>query len=465
MSSEDIKKIINNGEKIDVEFKKCEDKLSKNIFETVCAFNNRNGGVVLLGVDDNKNIIGIRPENLSKIKKEFVTNINNPEKIYPPLYITPVEVKMNGKTIIYINVPRGKDVCRVNGKIFDRSYEGDINITNNSHLVFKLYSRMQNTYFVNKVYPNLSFDHLDPLLIDRARKMACSRNKDHMWKDMNDIELLRSVNLIATDSETNKEGMTLAAILLFGTDNIIMSVLPQYKTDAIFRIINKDRYDDREVIITNLIDSYYKLIEFGKKHLNDLFVLDGVLNVNARDRILREIISNTLAHRDFSSGYVAKMIIDDKNIIVENSNIAHGFGKLDIKKIEPFAKNPTISKVFREIGLADELGSGMKNTYKYTRLYSGKNPIFDEADIFKTTIPLKQISTLKVGGQNTQKLSIKEQIVEMIKNDNKVTRKQLAINLNVSTKTIQRAIVEIRELEYVGVGKNGCWVFKNDEDK
>lgn len=59
---------------------KNEDKLSKNIFETVCAFNNRNGGVVLLGVDDNKNIIGIRPENLSKIKKEFVTNINNPEK-------------------------------------------------------------------------------------------------------------------------------------------------------------------------------------------------------------------------------------------------------------------------------------------------------------------------------------------------------------------------------------------------
>jgi len=27
--------------------------------------------------------------------------------------------------------------------------------------------------------------------------------------------------------------------------------------------------------------------------------------------------------------------------------------------------------VFREIGLADELGSGMRNTYKYTQLYSG----------------------------------------------------------------------------------------------
>ena len=34
--------------------------------------------------------------------------------------------------------------------------------------------------------------------------------------------------------------------------------------------------------------------------MNGLFVLDGIVNVNARDRILREIVSNTLAHRDYS---------------------------------------------------------------------------------------------------------------------------------------------------------------------
>ena len=49
------------------------------------------------------------------------------------------------------------------------------------------------------------------------------------------------------------------AILLFGKDNSIMSVLPQHKTDAIFRVENKDRYDDRDVVITNLIDSYDRL--------------------------------------------------------------------------------------------------------------------------------------------------------------------------------------------------------------
>ena len=149
---------------------------------------------------------------------------------------------------------------------------------------------------------------------------------------MTDEELLRSANLILIDPQTGRDGLTLAAILLFGKDNAIMSVLPQHKTDAIFRVVNKDRYDDRDVITTNLIDSYDRLIAFGQKHLNDLFVLDGIVNVSARDRILREIVSNTLAHRDYSSGFPAKMIIDDEKIVVENSNLAHGIGALDIKK-------------------------------------------------------------------------------------------------------------------------------------
>ena len=100
--------------------------------------------------------------------------------------------------------------------------------------------------------------------------------------------MLRSAGLILTDEQTQQEGITLAAILLFGKDNTIMSVLPQHKTDAIFRVFNVDRYDDRDVIITNLLESYDRLIAFGEKHLNDLFTMDGMISVSARDKILRE---------------------------------------------------------------------------------------------------------------------------------------------------------------------------------
>jgi ATP-dependent DNA helicase RecG len=176
-----------------------------------------------------------------------------------------------------------------------------------------------------------------------------------------------------------------------------MSVLPQHKTDAIFRVFNIDRYDDRDVIITNLIDSSDRLMEFGKKHLNDVFTLDGVQRVSARDKILREIISNLLMHRDFSSGYVPKLVIERDRIITENANLAHGHGNLNLKTFRPFSKNPPIAKVFREIGLADELGSGMRNSYKYTKMYSGGEPTFTEADVFTTVIPLSEAATATVG--------------------------------------------------------------------
>lgn len=84
-------------------------------------------------------------------------------------------------------------------------------------------------------------------------------------------------------------------------------------------------------------------------------------------------------------------------ICLENANLSHNYGLLELSTFQPVQKNPPISKVFREIGLADELGSGMRNTYKYTRLYSGAEPQFVEGDIFKTIIPLTEAATATVG--------------------------------------------------------------------
>ena len=139
-------------------------------------------------------------------------------------------------------------------------------------------------------------------------------------------------------------------------------------------------------------------------------------------------------------------------------------GALDLQKFEPFPKNPSISKVFREIGLADELGSGMHNTYKYTQLYSGENPIFEEGDVFRTMIPLKKIVIQRVGGenvaQNVPRMSpeeIKCKIIDMIQKNNYVSRKYMADTLGINEKTITRYIKDIPDVRYVGKGKNGHW--------
>ena len=415
---EELLQKIREGESINVEFKKSANEITADTYDTVCSFSNRNGGYIFLGVKNDGTIAGVDPDAAEKMKKDFVTAINNPNKINPPLYLSLEEYEYEGKMILCIYVPIGTTVYRHSGKIFDRNNESDIDITNNADLVFHLYARKQESFFVNKVYPVFKTSDLRHDLIERARTMT---RANHPWRSMDDEAMLRSAKLILSDRVSGKDGLTLAAILLFGPDQLIYSVLPQHKTDALLRVYDTDRYDDRDMIETNLLDSYDRLIAFGKKHLNDSFLLDGIQRVSARDWILREVVSNLLCHRDFSSGYIASMVIEKDRLITKNGNVAHGFGFLHLESFKPFAKNPAIANVFREIGWADELGSGMRNTYKYTKLYSGAEPIFEEGDMFTTIIPLSVEATAvkisptpvikKFDGRNISKEAIEALLV------------------------------------------------------
>lgn len=420
MTKAELLELIQNGESLTVEFKKSTNEITKDVYDTVCAFSNREGGHIFLGIRDDGTIEGVALDAVERMKKDFVTAVNNINKLYPPIYLSPEEIPVEGRIILHIYVPIGTQVCRHNGKIFDRSHEADLDITNNSDAVYRLYARKQDSYYVNKI-TGFEMSDLRADLIDRARKMSRIRNMNHPWLTMDDEEILRSAGLILKDDEKRREGITLAGILLFGKDVTIMSALPQHKTDAIFRVENVDRYDDRDVIITNLFDTYDRLMEFGKKHLSDPFVLEGINSVSARDKILREIFSNFLAHRDYSSAYVAKFVIEKQCMYTENANRVHGYGMLELSNFEPFSKNPTISKVFREISLADELGSGMRNTYKYTKLYSGGRPEFIEGNIFKTMIPLTAVSVGKVGPSQVNLVSDQDKASDQVSDQDRVS--------------------------------------------
>lgn len=80
-------------------------------------------------------------------------------------------------------------------------------------------------------------------------------------RHLSDDELLTSARLYARDLETGARGLTLAAALLLGTDDVIADVAPVYRTDALVQRENSNRYDDRITVRTNLIDSYDQLVD------------------------------------------------------------------------------------------------------------------------------------------------------------------------------------------------------------
>ena len=60
-------------------------------------------------------------------------------------------------------------------------------------------------------------------------------------------------------------------------------------------------------------------------------------------------------------------------------------------KFEPYSKNPNLAKFFVQMARAEDLGTGINNVYTYLKLYAGTSPEFNEEQLFKVTIPLKQV--------------------------------------------------------------------------
>lgn len=152
MTKTDILQIINQGEGWTVEFKQAFRKINKDVYDTVSAFSNREGGYIFLGVEDSGNITGIESEETAeKMIAEFVTSINNEQKIRPALYLRPEQHNIEGKIILCIYVPVSSQVCWHGSKVFDRNGDADIDITLNTDLMCRLFANKSNTHFVNKV--------------------------------------------------------------------------------------------------------------------------------------------------------------------------------------------------------------------------------------------------------------------------------------------------------------------------
>ena len=241
-----------------------------------------------------------------------------------------------------------------------------------------MYQRKQSTYTENTILPFLRITDLRADLIERARIRTKNENgAAHPWFEMDDKALLQSAQLYKRDLQSGKEGFTLAAVLLFGRDEIILNALSHHRTDAILRKVNIDRYDDRDDIRTNLLDSYDRLMAFVAKHLPDPFYLEGDTRISLRNKIFREAVVNTLIHREYANAFPAKMIIELNRVVFENANRPHGHGLIDPVNFTPFPKNPVIARVFKEIGLADELGSGGTQSFQiYRPLCRTVNPAF-----------------------------------------------------------------------------------------
>jgi ATP-dependent DNA helicase RecG len=406
MDTASFEKIRTLGENICIEFKQGRNGFEDDAFQTVCSFLNRFGGDLFLGVSDDGKVCGVPAKSAADMIRNFIKRISNPEVFSPTIYLVPEIIEYKNKTVIHVHVPPSVEVHTFKKDIYDRIDESDVKVKSTGSIA-QMYIRKQNIYTEKKIYPFVSINDLreDLFPLIRVRAINSSESQKHPWNDITNEELLKSAGLYGTDHITGEKGYNLAAVLLLGKDEVIKDIVPAYSTDALLRKVNIDRYDDREIVDTNLVESYDKLIAFGRKHLLDKFFLEGEQRKSLRGIIIREMISNLLIHREFSSSYQAKFVIEKDKIYIENANRASQDFIITPNNLEPNPKNPIIANFFRNIGYADKLGSGVRNLFKYTKYYGGKDPIFEEKDIFKIIVPLDDYYFYDLKSKNNNEIT------------------------------------------------------------
>lgn len=295
-----IQELIAAGESRMVEFKTARTALNRDLYETICAFLNRDGGDILLGVKNDGTAQGVDPDCVVRMKEDFAAAINNPQKLNPPCYLSLQAVDHGGATLLHLAVPPSSQVHRCTNHIY-------------------------------------------------------------------------------------------------------------------------------------------------------------------------------LIHREYSNAFPAKFVIERNGLFTENANKPHGHGPIDPRLFSPFPKNPVIARVFKEIGLADELGSGVRRLFKYCKAYCGHDPELIEDDIFRLVLavaedaerPLEDAG--RTSGKTSGKMSGKTgrasgktsgKILTAMRLAPEVTIPELANRIGMTERSIERNISKLQadgRLRRIGPAKGGHW--------
>ena len=269
----------------------------------------------------------------------------------------------------------------------------------------------------------------------------------------------------------------LAGLMIVGKTEMIQSALPYYRIDAVVRLDNTDRYDDRLEVFGNIIDGYDELMDFMAKHLPDPFYMEGDLRMSLRDKIFREVIANMLVHREYLNPTLSIIEITRDGIIAKNANRPLKAGNVTLDNYERHPKNPHMANFFVQIGRAEHLGTGIRNIYKYVPLYTGKLPVIDDENVYTVKMALPTLMNVESSGKQegkvettqktTEKSTLKstlkgtpKSIVELLSNNPLLTITQVAEILHMNRRGIVKHFNNLKSqgiLRRVGPDKGGHW--------
>ncbi|MCK5852857.1 putative DNA binding domain-containing protein [bacterium] len=440
----DIDKLVKAGEGENLEFK---TSFNTEVIETLVAFANASGGNILIGINKKHELSGV------SINSESVQNWINEikTKTSPALIPDATVVEINDKKVVVFSIPEYpiKPVA-TRGKYFKR-------VTNSNHLmsldeIANEYLKTINSSWDFYPDPNHGIEHISLEKVNRfiSRITQYAQTKIAL----SPMDFLVKLEII------RKKQLSFGGYLLFLKDYGSISDVQVGRFKSPSTII------DSISVNTDLFSEVDEILFFIRKHLMVEYIITGESQRTERfdypiDAI-REIVINMIVHRDYrDSSHSIIKIFDDK---IEFFNPGKLYGNLTIANLlsdnyTSQTRNKLIAKAFKEIGLIERYGSGIRRIINICSDYGLKQPLFEE--IFNGFRVILFKAKLKVTDKVTDNLSENQSIiVGFIAKNNQITTRELSEKVNISQRKIKENLSKLKEkgiVERIGPARGGYW--------
>ena len=390
----DIRRFDEYREDNRLEVKKARDGLPQSLWETYSAMANCYGGMILLGVAENKDgrFLTTRLTDIEKLRKDFWNTINNRKKVSVNL-LTDEDVDsftVNGDVILAIRVPRAQREDKpvyinddmMNGT-FRRNGEGDYHCTK-SEVKAMLRDQTEETSDM-KTLEDMGISDLNMETVHAYRNRHAAYRNDHVWEGLTDEEYLERIGAAKRTPKDEKLHPTAAGLLMFGEEFRILYEYPEYFLDYREMLDPSIRWTDRLQSSSgdwtgNLFDFFFRVYSKLVKDLKIPFKLDGVTRIDDTPvhKALREALANCLVNTDF---FIPRGVVirkDANTIIIENPGYIRTGKDQMLKGGISDPRNKALMKMFNMIGIGERAGSGVPDIFAVWDSQGWKAPEVEE---------------------------------------------------------------------------------------
>ena len=364
MNRQTLSDLIANGEGTTTEFKRA---MPSDLGREICAFANASGGVVLLGVADRGEVVGVADHN--KLRSQVQSIARSAE---PPIKLESASV--GGVMCITVPAQHNKPYS-FGGKFFVR--EGASSQQLSREEIRELFYAEGLIYFDETPCPAFS---LEEDLDEEGWALFCRRAK--IPGSMTIEVALRNLHLVGEDG-----CMTQAGAWLLARDVRKFRISGDVAC-ALFMGTDKVRILDRRDFHGDVYSQIDEVVAWILSKINVEYIIKHVRREERPElpeEAIREAVVNALAHRDYrSTANVQVYVFKDRIEIVSPGGLPAGMTEADLG-VKSVPRNPLLFGILHRMEAVEKIGSGIRRIRELCRDHGVAAPVIEVSDHWVTT--------------------------------------------------------------------------------